>query len=97
MFTRFFYVAANLVEIPMSADFNPADPFALFRQMMQSATPPGAQPFLPPMSEEEIDRRMAELRVVESWLTMNLGALSMQIRTLEMQKAALAALRPKGE
>lgn len=81
----------------MSADFNPADPFALFRQIMQNATPPGAQPFLPPMSEEEIDRRMAELRVVESWLTMNLGALSMQIRTLEMQKAALAALRPKGE
>jgi hypothetical protein len=49
------------------------------------------------MSEEEIDRRMAELRVVETWLTMNLGALSMQLRTLEMQKAALAALRPKGE
>jgi hypothetical protein len=33
--------------------------------------------------------------VVETWLTMNLGMLSMQIKTLEMQKAAIAALRPK--
>lgn len=79
----------------MSTDFNPSDPFALFRQLMQSATPPGAQPFLPPMSEEEIERKLAELRVVEGWLTMNLGVLSMQIKTLEMQKAALAALKPK--
>ena len=86
----------------MSAEFNPADPFALFRQMMQSATPPGAQPFLPPMSVEEVERKIAELKVVETWLTMNLGALSMQLRmlsmqikTLEMQKAAIAALRPK--
>lgn len=81
----------------MSADFNPADPFALFRQMMQSATPPGAQPFLPPMSEEEITRKIAELRVVETWLTMNLGMVAMQLKTLDMQKAAIAALRPKSE
>ncbi|MEQ6289507.1 PhaM family polyhydroxyalkanoate granule multifunctional regulatory protein [Vogesella sp. GCM10023246] len=79
----------------MSADFNPADPFAMFRQLLQSATPPGAQPFLPPMTEEEVERKIAELRVVETWLTMNLGMLSMQIKTLEMQKAALAAMKPK--
>lgn len=79
----------------MTPDFNPADPFAVFRQMLQSAAPPGAQPFLPPMSEEEIERKIAELRVVETWLTMNMGMLGMQIKTLEMQKAALASLRPK--
>ncbi|WP_174873946.1 PhaM family polyhydroxyalkanoate granule multifunctional regulatory protein [Vogesella oryzae] len=79
----------------MSAEFNPADPFAMFRQLLQSATPPGAQPFLPPMTEEEVERKIAELRVVETWLTMNLGMLSMQIKTLEMQKAALAAMKPK--
>ncbi len=79
----------------MNPEFNPADPFAMFRQLLQSATPPGAQPFLPPMSEEEVERKIAELEVVETWLTMNLGMLSMQIKTLEMQKAALAALKPK--
>ncbi|CUA85428.1 MULTISPECIES: PhaM family polyhydroxyalkanoate granule multifunctional regulatory protein [Gulbenkiania] len=77
----------------MSADYNPADPFALWRQFVQAATPSSAQPFLPPMSEEEIERRLAELKVVESWLTMNLGMLSMQIKTLEMQKAAFASLK----
>lgn len=79
----------------MNPEFNPADLFAMFRQLLQSATPPGAQPFLPPMTEEEVDRKIAELKVVETWLTMNLGMLSMQIKTLEMQKAALAALKPK--
>ena len=81
----------------MTPEFNPADPFALFRQMMQNATPPGAQAFLPPISEEEIERKISELRVVETWLTMNLGMLSMQVKTLEMQKAAIIAMRPKGE
>ncbi|KMN81525.1 MULTISPECIES: PhaM family polyhydroxyalkanoate granule multifunctional regulatory protein [Chromobacterium] len=79
----------------MSNEFNPNDPFALFRQFWQTATPPGMQPFLPPMSEEEIDRKLAELRVVESWLTMNMGMLSMQIKALEMQKSALHSMRPK--
>ena len=79
----------------MSADFNPADPFAMFRQFWQSAAPSSAQPFMPPLTEEEIDRKMAELRVVEGWLTMNLGMLSMQIKALEMQKAGLAAMKPK--
>lgn len=79
----------------MSADYNPADPFALFRQLWQNATPPGAQPFMPPMTEADIERKIAELKVVETWLTMNLGMLSMQIKALEMQKAALSALKPK--
>ncbi len=79
----------------MNADFNPGDPFALFRQFWQAATPPGAQPFLPPMTEEDLDRKLAELKVVEDWLTMNLGMLHLQVRTLEMQKAARAALKPK--
>ncbi|WP_366515179.1 PhaM family polyhydroxyalkanoate granule multifunctional regulatory protein [Paludibacterium sp.] len=32
--------------------------------------------------------------MVEAWLAMSQGMLSMQIKTLEMQKAALAALTP---
>jgi hypothetical protein len=82
----------------MSSDFNPSDPFALFRQFWQNAMPSGtAQAFLPPMSEEEVDRKIAELKVVEGWLTMNMGMLSLQIKTLEMQKAALAAMKQKKE
>ena len=74
-------------------EFNPADPFSMLRQLWQSATPPSAQPFMPPMTEEDINRKLAELHVVESWLTMNLGMLAMQIKGLEMQKAAMAAIK----
>ncbi|WP_028535767.1 PhaM family polyhydroxyalkanoate granule multifunctional regulatory protein [Paludibacterium yongneupense] len=81
----------------MNAEFNPSDPFALFRQMLQNVAPPGSQAFLPPLNEAEIDRKIGELKVIEGWLTLNLGMLSMQIKTLEMQKAGLAALKPKNE
>jgi hypothetical protein len=78
-------------------EFNPADPFAMMRQIWQAATPSSAQPFMPPMSEEDITRKLAELQVVENWLTMSLGMLSMQIKALEMQRAAMAALKPAQE
>ena len=79
----------------MHPDFNPGDPFALFRQFWQAATPPGARASRPPRPEEDPDRKRAELKVVEDWLTMNLGMLHLKVRTLEMQKAARAALKPK--
>ena len=76
----------------MSQEFNPADPFALFRQFWQGAAPTTPQAFLPPLSAEEIERKLAELRVIENWMAMNMGMLAMQIKTLEMQKTALATL-----
>ena len=78
----------------MPPDFNLTDPFAMLRQMWQlpSASVPN---LMPPMTEQEIERKLAELKVVEGWLTMSLGMLSMQIRTLEMQNMAVAALQPK--
>lgn len=79
----------------MSHDHQTPDPFALFRQFWQQATPPGVQPFLPPMTAQEVERKLAELHVVESWLTMSAGMLAMQINALEAQKAALDALQPK--
>jgi hypothetical protein len=41
----------------------------------------------------EIDRKIAELRVIENWLSMSLGMMQMSIKTLELQKASLEALR----
>lgn len=71
------------------SEFNPADPFAFFSQMMK----PGSNPFMPPLSEEEIDRKIVECRTVEQWLSMQVGMLQMSIKTLEMQKAGLAAFK----
>jgi hypothetical protein len=41
----------------------------------------------------EIDRKIAELRVIENWLAMSQNFMQMSIKTLELQKASLEALR----
>ncbi|HKA39015.1 MAG TPA: PhaM family polyhydroxyalkanoate granule multifunctional regulatory protein [Burkholderiales bacterium] len=47
---------------------------------------------MPTMDVKEVERKIGELKTVETWLTMNIGFLQMTIKTLEMQKAALESL-----
>ncbi|HLQ01361.1 MAG TPA: PhaM family polyhydroxyalkanoate granule multifunctional regulatory protein, partial [Burkholderiales bacterium] len=47
----------------------------------------------PTLGQDEIERRIAELRSVENWLNMNLNVLRATIHGLEMQKSGLAAMR----
>jgi hypothetical protein len=44
----------------------------------------------------EIERKIAELRVIENWLTMSVNMMQMSIKTLELQKASLEAMRGGG-
>jgi hypothetical protein len=41
----------------------------------------------------EIERKIGELRVIEGWLQMSLNLMQMSIKTMELQKASLEALR----
>jgi hypothetical protein len=41
----------------------------------------------------EFDRKIGELRVIEGWLAMSLNVMQMSIKTMELQKASLLALR----
>ena len=41
----------------------------------------------------EVERKIGELKVIEGWLQMSLNLMQMSIRTMELQKAALEALR----
>jgi hypothetical protein len=77
----------------MSDQHNASDPFAFFRQFFKPME--GMQPFMPPMTEEECARKIIELRTVEQWLGMQMSMLQMGIRTLELQQASLAALKPR--
>ncbi len=70
------------------------DPFALFNQFWKNN---GNNPFMPPLSEEEIDRKIAECKTVEQWLTMQIGMLQMTVKTLELQKASIAAFKQSVE
>ncbi|HWQ37762.1 MAG TPA: PhaM family polyhydroxyalkanoate granule multifunctional regulatory protein [Burkholderiales bacterium] len=91
----------------MAEDFSSKDWFEHFQKMWNPMNFPLPGMFQPTMDIGEIDRKIAELKAVESWLRMNLGFLDMTIKALEMQKAALQALheaaknpeggKPKGE
>ena len=50
----------------------------------------------PPMDLEEIDKRIHDLRAVESWLQLNASLLRTAIQGLEVQRATLVALQTFG-
>jgi hypothetical protein len=77
----------------MTDDFQSKDWFEHFQKMWNPLNFPLPGMFQPTMDIGEIERKIAELKSVENWLRMNLGFLEMTVKTLDMQKAALEALR----
>lgn len=47
----------------------------------------------PPLSTDELDKRITDLKAVESWLNMNVTMLRGTIQALEVQRGTLAALK----
>lgn len=52
---------------------------------------------VPTFDSDELEKRIADLKAVEGWLSMNLSMLQMTIRGLEMQKTTINAVRAMGE
>ncbi len=52
---------------------------------------------MPSMSPDEINKQIADLKAVESWLQMNMNMLRTTIQTLEVQSATLAAIQTMGQ
>lgn len=50
----------------------------------------------PTLSVDEIDKKIADLRAVESWLTLNMNMLRGTIQGLEVQRGTLSALQSMG-
>ena len=65
----------------------------------QMSAQPGAVPFPNPaamfatLDPAELERKIADMKVVENWLSMSLNLTQMSIKTMELQKASLEALR----
>ncbi|WP_454751474.1 PhaM family polyhydroxyalkanoate granule multifunctional regulatory protein [Cupriavidus necator] len=57
---------------------------------------PGLQAMAPPMDLDELDKRIADLKAVESWLQLNTNLLHTTIQGLEVQRATLVALQTFG-
>ena len=70
----------------------PKDMFEFMQKMWNPMSFPLPGMIAPTIDPQEIEKKIAELKAVETWLTMNVGFVQMTIKTLEMQKAALQSL-----
>ena len=70
----------------------PKDMFDWMQKMWNPMSFPVPGMLTPTADPAEIEKKIRELKTVETWLTMNVGFVQMTIKTLEMQKAALDAL-----
>jgi hypothetical protein len=52
---------------------------------------------MPSLSVEEINKQIADLKAVESWLTVNTNMLRATIQALEVQSATLTTLKTMGD
>lgn len=81
----------------MADSQTPQDPFEIFRRLWGPLGVPVPGMAMPTLDPQEIERRIGELKAVEGWLAMNLNMLRMAIQGLEVQKAALQAMKATAE
>ena len=63
--------------------------FDLWQKMVNPGGYPVQSLMFPILDPKEIDKKIAELAVVEHWLKTNINMLQLSIKTLEYQKAML--------
>ncbi len=71
----------------------PQDPFEMFRRLWGPLGVPVPGLTMPTLDPQEVEKRIQELKSVETWLAMNLNMLRMAIQGLEMQKASLQMMK----
>lgn len=71
----------------------PLDPFEAFRRLWGPLGLPVPGMAMPTMDPREVEKRVADLKSVEAWLSMNLNMVRLAIQGLEMQRAALQAMK----
>jgi hypothetical protein len=69
------------------------DPLEFLKSLWGAMGIPMAGMMVPTMDVGEVDKRITDMRAVENWLNMNLSMLRMASQSLEMQKAALTAMK----
>ncbi len=76
---------------------NGPDPFEFVKAFWNPLGLPMGGMVAPTLDVPEIEKRIADLKLVENWLKMNLSMLRMSIQGLEMQRMTLAALQGAGQ
>ena len=80
----------------MADEKPPQDPFEMFRRLWGPLGIPLPGMAVPTFDPQEVEKRIAELKSVEAWLNMNLNMVKFSIQGLELQRAALQAMRTGG-
>ena len=84
-------------EKPPFGDKPLQDPFEMFRRLWGPLGIPLPGMAVPTFDPQEVEKRIQELKSVEAWLQMNLNMLKFSIQGLELQRAALQAMKPSKE
>ncbi|MGB6055324.1 MAG: PhaM family polyhydroxyalkanoate granule multifunctional regulatory protein, partial [Burkholderiaceae bacterium] len=71
-----------------------SDSLELVKRLWSGMGVPGMA--APSLSVEEINKKIADLKAVESWLTLNMNMLRGTIQALEVQSGTLTALQSIG-
>ena len=75
----------------------PKDFFEFMQKMWNPMGFPIPGMIAPTMNVEDLDKKIAELKAVETWLMMNTGFVQMTVKTREMQRAGLESLQAAGK
>jgi hypothetical protein len=75
----------------------PPDPFDLFRRLWGPLGVPLPGMAMPTLDPQEVEKRITDLRSIEAWLNMNLNMVKFSIQGLELQRAALQAMKAATE
>jgi hypothetical protein len=81
----------------MADEKPPQDPFEMFRRLWGPLGVPLPGMAVPTFDPREVEKRISELRSVEAWLNVNLNMIQLSIQGLELQRAALQAMRGAAE
>ncbi len=76
-----------------AANSTSQDPFEMFRRLWAPLGLPVPGMAMPTLDPAEVEKRIADLKSVETWLGMNLNMVKMAIQGLEVQKMALVAMQ----
>jgi len=76
----------------MADSSTPQDPFEIFRRLWGPLGLPVPGMAVPTLDPREVEKRIAELRSVESWLQVNLNMVRFAVQGLEVQRSALLAM-----
>ncbi|MFZ6749182.1 PhaM family polyhydroxyalkanoate granule multifunctional regulatory protein [Undibacterium sp. Ren11W] len=85
---------------PFQNSDNPAmaamsDPLNFVKNLWGGMHVPGM--VTPTVSIDELDKKITDLKTVESWLNVNMSMLKGSIQALEVQRATIATLKAMGE